>query len=100
LEISGSFFETYLESLERLANDEFILQDHYNLIIFTYQIRNNLFHGLKKAKEMIENGQRIRLNDYSNVLIATADMFFDIMKEKHGYYTATDDELKENLGID
>ncbi|HBH49003.1 MAG TPA: hypothetical protein DDX98_10200 [Bacteroidales bacterium] len=94
-----SYVNNYRRSLKNLKDDKFSIQDHYKLLIFCYQIRNNVFHGLKKASEMIKSGQRERLVDYSNILIATKEMFFDIMEEEIGYLPANDDNLKENAGI-
>ena len=99
LEKKDSFVNNYKGSIIKLKEDNFNIEEHYKALIFCYQIRNNVFHGLKKASEMIKSGQRERLVDYSNILIATMEMFFDIMKEEIGYSPANDVNLKENAGM-
>ena len=54
---------------------------------------------LKKATEMIESGQRDRLFRYSQIILATIEMFFEILEKKYNYILATEDELKENAKI-
>lgn len=92
-----SYLSNYLSSIENLKKGVVDFEDHYKLIIFTYQIRNNMFHGLKKATEIIKSGQRERLQDYSNIILATIELFFNILKSRYYYYLATEDELKENI---
>lgn len=100
LQHHNSYLRNYRSALLKIQSREFDIIDHYNLVIFCYQIRNNIFHGHKKASEMIQSGQRIRLLDYSNIIIATIEMFFDILKDDYGYRLATDDEFTENTQID
>ena len=95
----NSYLENFTTGLANLKSDEFSIEDHYRLIIYCYQIRNNIFHGLKKASEMIKSGQRKRLLDYSHIILATTEMFFDVVKSKYNYNSATEDELKENAGL-
>ncbi len=97
LEEEKSYLENYKDAIKKLDEGDFGIKDHYKLIIFTYQIRNNIFHGLKKATEMKKSGQRERLKDYSYVIMATIEMFLDIMKDKYGYILAKNEELKENV---
>lgn len=91
-----SFYENYKIAIGNLNEQNFTKQDHYMLLVFCYQIRNNIFHGLKKASEMIKSGQRERLNNYSNIILATIEMFFDILEEEYEYVKATEDEIREN----
>jgi maltoporin len=95
----NSYLENFTSALRNLNNGNISIEDHYKLIIFCYQVRNNIFHGLKKATEMIESGQRDRLLNYSQIILATIEMFFEILKTKHNYWLATEDELKENAKI-
>jgi len=91
-----SYLQNYRHAVRKIPGNDFSLIDHYKLIIFTYQIRNNIFHGQKKAMTMIETGQRERLLDYSYIILTTIEMFFEIMKGKKDYYPATEAELWEN----
>jgi hypothetical protein len=95
----NTYLENFTTALKNLKKGNISIEDHYKLIIFCYQVRNNIFHGLKKATEMIESGQRDRLHNYSQILLATIEMFFEILKAKHNYRLATEDELKENAKI-
>lgn len=94
-----TYLENYKDALQNLRQGKITLIDHYKLIAFTYQIRNNIFHGAKKATMMIQSGQRERLIDYTNILLATIDVFFDIMHNKFEYTLATKSELDENTGF-
>jgi len=92
-----SFFNNYVESISNLNNDNFGVDDHYNLLAFTYQIRNNIFHGQKTVGMMTLKDQRERLVDYTNVVLVTLEMFFNILKEDFGYYRANNYELRDNI---
>lgn len=94
-----SFLENYLDAVVKIDKNDFTKEDHYKLIIFCYQIRNNIFHGMKKATQMIESGQRERLLDYSHLLIATMEMFFQTLSMSFDYILASDYEFKENAQI-
>lgn len=95
----NSYLENFKSALRNIDNGNISIEDHYKLIIFCYQVRNNIFHGLKKATEMIESGQRDRLLNYSQIILATIEMFFEILETKHNYRPATEDELKENAKV-
>lgn len=94
-----SYVNNYKSVMRHLTSRNTTIEDHYKLIIFTYQIRNNIFHGLKKAPEMKESGQRKRLYDYSNLLLSSIEMFLDIMVERYNYELSKEDELIANAGI-
>jgi hypothetical protein len=94
-----SYLDNFKSALQKMGNSNLNIKDHYKLIIFCYQIRNNIFHGLKKATEMIESGQRDRLLNYSQIILATIEMFFEVLKTKYDYRLATEEELKENAKI-
>jgi hypothetical protein len=89
----------YRNSLEKLKDNIFDIDDHYEILFFTHKIRNNIFHGYKKATEMIRSGQRRRLLDYSDIILATNEMFFDVLAENYDYEKAQIGEMKENAGI-
>ena len=38
------------------------------------------------------------LMDYSHIILATNEMFFDVLKEHYNYQLAKEDEMKENAG--
>lgn len=89
----------YRNALTKLKEEKFGSEDHLNILILSHKIRNNIFHGYKKATDMIKSGQRNRLLDYSNIIFATNEMFFDVLKENYGYERAQDGEMKENVDI-
>ena len=98
LDVELSYHENYKVALNNFKKDNFNISDHYKILMFSYQIRNNIFHGLKKATEIIDGGQRKRLLDYSHIILATNEMFFDVLKEHYNYQLAKEDEMKENAG--
>jgi uncharacterized protein YutE (UPF0331/DUF86 family) len=89
----------YRNALTKLKEEKFGSEDHLNILILSHKIRNNIFHGYKKATDMIKSGQRNRLLDYSHIIFATNEMFFDVLKENYGYERAQDGEMKENVDI-
>lgn len=97
--IKKSDIKDYRNALTKLKEEKFGFEDHFNILIFSHKIRNNIFHGYKKATDMIKSGQRNRLLDYSHIILATNEMFFDVLKEKHGYERAQDGEMNENIEI-
>lgn len=99
LDKESSYLENFKSALKILNCGNLAIKDHYKLIIFCYQVRNNIFHGLKKATEMIESGQRDRLLNYSQIILATVEMFFKVLESKYKFRLATEDELKENARI-
>ncbi len=99
LDKQDSYLNNYINVIRNIGNNKIKKEDHYKLLIFCYNVRNNVFHGLKKASEMRKSGQRKRLLDYSHIIMATIEMFFDIVNKKHGYNRAVNDELIENAGF-
>lgn len=95
-----TYLSNFIGALNRLNGEEFGVQDHYFLLIFCYQVRNNIFHGTKKATQMKEDGQRLRLLYYSQIILATLEMFFRIAESKFHYNRADEFEIKENAGVD
>lgn len=53
-----------------------------DILRFVYLVRNNIFHGTKNTIQMSERGQRRRLEIYANILIATNEMLFRILKRR------------------
>ena len=56
-------------------------------------VRNNIFHGTKTTIEMSENFQRERLEIYTNILIATNEMLFRVLKKHTGFKLRNSYEL-------
>lgn len=71
--------------------------DHFDLLQMSYTVRNNIFHGEKKAKQMIEQGQRKRLLHYANILLATNEAFFEVMKHAYQFRRIENWEVQDNL---
>lgn len=97
LQKKDSFLNNYLKSINNLSEGNFSADDHYNLIAFTYQIRNNIFHGVKTVGMMTLREQRERLIDYTNIVLTTLEMFFKVLKKKYDYYGVYKSELDMNL---
>jgi hypothetical protein len=94
-----SFLENYISAIEEFKSRNIDIKTHYKLLIFVFQVRNNIFHGKKKAQEMKNSGQRERLIDYSYIILATVEMFFDILNRKFEFRLSGTDELMENAGL-
>ncbi len=71
--------------------------DQFDLLQMSYTVRNNLFHGDKKAHEMKEKGLRNRLLHYGNIIIATNESFFEIMQIQYHYRRIENWEVQNNL---
>lgn len=53
-----------------------------NLLFFVYMVRNNIFHGSKSINEMMDRGQRNRLDIYCKILHVTNELFFISAKKR------------------
>jgi hypothetical protein len=73
------------------------VDDQFDLLQMSYTVRNNLFHGEKKAGQMKETGHRNRLLHYGNILLAANESFFEVMKDFHNYRRIESSEVQENL---
>jgi hypothetical protein len=71
--------------------------DHFDLMQMSYTVRNNLFHGEKKAYQMREQGHRKRLFHYGNIILATNECFFETLKNKFNYRRIENYEIQDNL---
>lgn len=71
--------------------------DQFDLLQMSYTVRNNLFHGEKKAHQMKEKGHRKRLLHYGNIILATNESFFEVMKNNFGYRRMENWEIRENF---
>jgi hypothetical protein len=72
-------------------------EDHFKLLEMSYAVRNNLFHGEKKAYKMKEQGHRNRLFHYGNIILATNESFFEVIKEQYNYRRIEKWEVQDNL---
>jgi hypothetical protein len=88
----------FLIASEKFSNNETLdKDDHFDLLQMSYAVRNNLFHGEKKAHQMKEQGHRNRLFHYANIILATNESFFEVMKNKYNYRRMEDWEIQNNL---
>jgi hypothetical protein len=71
--------------------------DHFAMLEMSYAVRNNLFHGNKKAHEMKEKGHRKRLIHYANIILATNDSFFEVMEQNFGYDRVENWDIMDNI---
>jgi hypothetical protein len=71
--------------------------EHFDLLQMSYTVRNNLFHGEKKAHDMKEKGHRNRLLHYGNIILATNESFFEIMKNNFNYRRIERWEVEDNI---
>ena len=72
-------------------------KDHFVMLEMIYAVRNNLFHGNKRAHEMKENGHLKRLIHYANIILATNDSFFEVMKNNFEYTRVENWEVQDNV---
>ncbi len=79
------------------TKDHLDANTHYAMLEMSYAVRNNLFHGNKKAFEMKEKGHRKRLTHYGNIILATNNSFFEVMTQNFGYNRVVDWEIDENV---
>jgi hypothetical protein len=70
--------------------------DHFDMLQFCYAVRNNIFHGEKKAHEMKEKGQLKRFVHYGNILLASIEAFYDVMGMKYKYSRVENWEVMDN----
>ena len=78
-------------------NIDLLASDHFDLLQMSYTVRNNLFHGEKKAHQMKEQGHRNRLLHYGNIILATNESFFKVMKSHFQYKRIENWEVLDNL---
>ena len=94
----NSIAKDFLLASEKFAK-KIILDsnDQFDLLQMSYTVRNNLFHGEKKAHEMKEKGHRNRLLHYGNIILATNESFFEIMRNQFHYRRIENWEVQNNL---
>lgn len=90
--------EDFLIAAKRFSQRIDLSQDnHFDLLQMSYTVRNNLFHGEKKAHDMKEKGHRNRLLHYGNIILATNESFFEIMKNNFNYRRIEMWEVEDNI---
>ena len=88
----------FLGSAQKFSNEETLtVDDWFYLLEMSYAVRNNLFHGEKKANKMKEQGHRERLMHYGNILLATNEAFFEVVRSDFGYRRTENWEVNDNL---
>lgn len=94
--------DEFLEVMKKIKNgQELSKKDLVIIFNFINKVRNNFFHGTKKAEEALNKGQEERFKIYSKFLERLADKFIEIVG-KEGISLAKEvleDDLKENLGL-
>ncbi|MGL6066183.1 MAG: hypothetical protein ACRC0R_03820 [Cetobacterium sp.] len=94
--------EKFISIMEKRKNEESLSIDEISeIFIFINNVRNNFFHGTKKAQEAIEKGQNERFEIYSKFLSKLSLDFFSRIKNEdiNLSYHSLKDDLKENLGL-
>lgn len=95
---NNTIAQDFLRSSEKFSNIiNLNAEDHFDLIQMSYTVRNNLFHGEKKAYQMREKGHRNRLLHYGNIILATNESFFETLKNKFDYRRIENYEIQDNL---
>ena len=94
----NSIAKDFLLASEKFSNKVILdSTDQFDLLQMSYTVRNNLFHGEKKAHEMKEKGHRNRLLHYGNIILATNESFFEIMQNQFNYRRIENWEVQSNL---
>ncbi len=73
------------------------IEEQFDLLLMSYTVRNNIFHGEKKAHKMKEKGHRDRLLHYGNIILATNESFFEVLRENWNYRRIENFEVQDNL---
>ena len=97
-DVNKTIAQDFLRASEKFSNIiDLNAEDHFDLIQMSYTVRNNLFHGEKKAYQMREKGHRHRLLHYGNIILATNESFFETLKNKFDYRRIENYEIQDNL---
>jgi hypothetical protein len=79
------------------SKEQLDANDHFAMLEMSYAVRNNLFHGNKKAPEMRERGHLKRLYHYANIILATNESFFKVMNLNFAYHRIESWDLDLNI---
>lgn len=93
----NSFFENYKHAIQGLRNKDLDADNHYRLMAFCNQIRNNIFHGAKTISHMQMKEQRIRLMDYTNIILGTIEILYQIIEKELDYRRCESHDMTENI---
>ena len=66
------------------------------MLYYIYTVRNNFFHGSKKASDYINDGQRDRMYSYTEIILEFCDVFFQKIN-REGLKLSKDYELIDNF---
>ena len=95
-----TYLENYKDAIKNLSCYKRLnWEDHYRILSFCNQIRNNIFHGLKTITQMEMKDQRNRLLDYTHILLETMELFFNIINKTIDYQRQESYALNENIGL-
>lgn len=95
---NNTIAQDFLRASEKFSNiNDLNVEDHFDLMQMSYTVRNNLFHGEKKAYQMREKGHRNRLLHYGNIILSTNESFFETLKNKFDYRRIENYEIQDNL---
>lgn len=75
-----SYLPEFKKNIIKAEKEKISKEELKSLLIYIDSIRNNLFHGSKKASKFIKDGQGQRLKIYTNILLKVCDLFFDSLK--------------------
>ena len=92
-----SFLENYKLAIQGLRNKDLNTNNHYRLMSFCNQIRNNIFHGAKTISQMQLKEQRIRLMDYTNMILGTIEILYQIIEKELDYHRCESLDMTENI---
>lgn len=77
IHIEESDVQKFKKEFKKLLDGEVLMIGKLKEIVrFVSKVRNNIFHGTKDVIKMTDRNQRIRLDIYSNFLIAINDLLF------------------------
>jgi len=81
-QIKDSFINNFDMVIHHMCTGKKIKDAWNNILYFVYSVRNNIFHGSKTIIDMMEPGQKKRLDIYSAILLATNEMLFEAIEKK------------------
>jgi hypothetical protein len=93
-----SIAEAFLEVAENYSGGSNInSKEHLIFLEFVYAVRNNFFHGEKKSSDLKEQNHRNRLYQYGNIILATNESFFEVLRKNFDYRRVEDFIVEESI---
>ena len=68
-----------------------------SLMVFIYNVRNNIFHGSKTILEMSNDGQRERLLLYAAIIMTMNDLLFEALEKATNWHSEVVDDQINSL---